>query len=382
MFLASLLPLAAYVAISAAIGASERLRVEIEEIGLLHAGYAAALLVLLVLVLPFLLGWALDTTPVPPGALRELLDEVARAAGFRARAILVWNTGGNLANAAIVGVGSRTRTVLFSDALLAQLDARELAAVYAHEIAHARAHHVPIFVAWVLAFFLGGDLAAQALFPHSEWLAGSLLLSMMGLWFVFFGWLSRRYELEADLYAIALLGDPAAMISALERVGGALRDLASWRHFSTARRVEFLERAAREPELARRFRARLRRWSLAGLLLFVLVVALEGRRIGQEYGSDRLRAQLRLGEYAAAQEQARALPALSPELHALVLRAGSIGHDVGDAGELEALARAALAREDMQAALEWLQLGALRGRADLGREALELAAHLARRPPQ
>jgi len=118
------------------------------------------------------------------------------------------------------------------------------------------------------------------------------------------------------------------------------------------------------------------------VLLFVLVVALEGRRIGREYGSDRLRAQLRLGQYAGAQEQARALPQLSPELRALVLRAGSIGHDVADAGELEALAHAALAREDAQAALELLQLGALRGRADLGREALELAARLAPRPPQ
>jgi Zn-dependent protease with chaperone function len=382
MFLASLLPLAAYAGISAAIGADERLRVEVEEIGAWHACYAAALLGLLVLTLPFLLAWALDTARVPEGPLRTLFEEVAHAAGFRAREILVWNTGGNMANAAIVGLGARTRIVLFSDALLAQLDARELAAVYAHEIGHARKHHVPIFVAWVLAFFLGGDLLAHAFFADSEWLAGGLLIASMIAWFLLFGWLSRRYELEADLYAIALLGDPAAILSALERVGGALRDLASWRHFSTARRVEFLERAAREPQIARRFLARLRLWSLAGVLLFLVAAGFQGRRLAQEYGPDRLRAHLRLGEYAAAAVRAAQLPDLRPELRALVVRGGSIGHDVADPGELETLARVALARDDGQAALEYLQLGALRGRADLGEQALALAARLAPRPPQ
>jgi len=374
MFLSTLLPLAIYAAISAAIGANESLRVRIEEIGAWHACYAAALLGLLVLTLPFLLGWALDTTRVPAGPLRALFEEVARAAGFRARAILVWNTGGNMANAAIVGLGARTRIVLFSDALIAQLDARGLAAVYAHEIAHARKYHVPIFVAWVLGFFLGGDLLAQALFPASEWLAGGVLLLSMTAWFLLFGWLSRRYELEADLYAIALLGDTSAMVEALERVGGALRDVASWRHFSTARRVEFLQRCADEPALGRRLLARLRLWSLAGVLLFLVAAGFEGARLARGYGVDRLRAHLRLGEYIAAEARAAEVRELAPELRALVARGFSIGHDVADAGELERLAEAALAREDPQAALEYLQLGALRGRPDLGERALALAA--------
>jgi Zn-dependent protease with chaperone function len=377
MFLATLLPLAAYVSISA-----PRLRVGVEEIGVWHAAYAAALLALLVLTLPFLLAWALDTAHLPAGPLRALFREVAQAAGFRARAILVWNTGGNLANAAIIGLGARTRIVLFSDVLLAQLGARELAAVYAHEIAHARKNHVPIFVAWVLGFFLGGDLLAHALFPQNEWLAGAVLLVSMGAWFVLFGWLSRRYELEADLYAIALLDDTGAMISALEGVGGALRDLASWRHFSTARRVEFLGRCEREPELARRFLARLRRWSLAGVLLFLVAAGFEGARLAQDYGTDRVRAHLRLGEYAAAGARAATLPALRPDLRALVRRADSIGHDGPEVDEFEALAQAALARDDAQAALEYLQLGALRGHAQLGEQARLLAARLASRPPQ
>ena len=379
LFLAALLPLVAYVGLSAAIGANESLRVSIEEVGLYHALYAAALLGLLVLTLPLLLSIALDTTRVPDGPLRTLFDGVAKAAGFRAREILVWNTGGNMANAAIVGLGARTRIVLFSDALLAQLDARELAAVYAHEIAHARRQHVPIFVAWVLGFFLGGDLLAQALFPGNEWLAGSLLLGSMLGWFLLFGWLSRRYELEADLYAIALLGDTGAMVSALERVGGTLRDLASWRHFSTARRVEFLERAAREPQLARQFLRRLHLWSLAGVLLFVCVASIAGTRLVRSYDPDRVRAELRLGQFAEAQALANGTKELPEDLRALAQRAGGLGRDGAQSGELEALAQAALEHEDLQAAVEYLQLGALRGRPELAEAAQAL---LARRKPQ
>ena len=52
------------------------------------------------------------------------------------------------------------------------------------------------------------------------------------------------------------------------------------------------------------------------------------------------------------------------------------------AAELESLAKASLARDDAQAALELLQLGALRGRPELGDEARALAARLAPRPPQ
>ena len=63
-----------------------------------------------------------------------------------------------MANAAIVGFLPGHRTVLFSDSLLAGLPPRELAAVFAHEIGHARRHHVLVFGAWTLVFFLAGDL--------------------------------------------------------------------------------------------------------------------------------------------------------------------------------------------------------------------------------
>ena len=110
-----------------------------------------------------------------------------------------------------------------------------MAAVYAHEIGHAKRHHVAVFLAWALTFFMAGDLAAGwiAPGPGDQWLGTGILVGSLIVWALCFGWFSRRCELEADLFSLELLGDPEAMISALERVGGKLRDVAGWRHFST-----------------------------------------------------------------------------------------------------------------------------------------------------
>lgn len=374
LFAAALLPLVAFVLVSAAVGSSESWRVRIEEVGLWHTLYAGVLLLALLVALPFVLAFTLDTQRVGEGPLRQLLEAVAARAGFRSRGVYLWNTGGNMANAAIVGLGARTRIVLLSDLLLELLDGRELAAVFAHEIAHARRRHVPVFAAWVLAFFLGGDLLARSLFPGEEWLAASVLLAALGAWFLFFGWLSRRCELEADLFASELLGDPGAIVSALERVGGQLRDVASWRHFSTARRVAFLERAAADPRFARRFQRKLKLLARLGVLSCAAVLALEGWRLVGERGNEELRADLRLGRYDQARERLDALARPDAELARLVARTRALEGGSVEIDELERAARAALLADEFQAGVELLELAALRGRAELGELARALLA--------
>jgi hypothetical protein len=118
------------------------------------------------------------------------------------------------------------------------------------------------------------------------------------------------------------------------------------------------------------------------VLLFLVAAGFQGARLARDYGVDRLRAHLRLGEYSAAEARAAEARDLSPELGALVQRGFSIGHDVADPSELERLANAALARDDPRAALEYLQLGALRGRPDLGQRALALALRIQEHAPQ
>ena len=178
----------------------------------------------------------------------------------------MWRTGNLMANAAIVGVSARSRVVMFSDSLLSILSLRELASVFAHEMGHAVRHHVWIFIAWAMAFFLAADQWTHLLADAGELWTSLALLGTVGLWALSFGWMSRRFELEADLFSLELLGDLEGLVSALERVGPRERDASGWRHFSTAKRVDFLLRAAQDPAWARRFRSRLRGITVAGFL--------------------------------------------------------------------------------------------------------------------
>jgi Zn-dependent protease with chaperone function len=374
MLLSGLVPLVGYVLVSTLAGANDRVRVEIEEVSCFSAAFALALLLALAIGLPSLLRNVWNTTPFPAGERRDVLERVAARAGFRARALLAWNTGDLMANAAIVGVGPRTRVVLFSDSLLAQLDSDELAAVFAHEIGHAARRHVLIFVAWAGAFFLIADLAANRLFPSDGWIGGGLVLCAVVAWLLGFGFASRRFELEADLYCLDLLGDSSALVRALEKVGGRFRDVASWRHFSTADRVRFLERASTDPAVGDRLRKSLRRWSRFGFALLLAAAIVQGWALARAFPTERLRADLRLGAYASADARAREHPGRSRELARLAARAATLAPGHETVGDLERKARAAMLAGELEPALEWLDLGELRGSSELGEVASALRA--------
>jgi Zn-dependent protease with chaperone function len=360
MLAAGLVPVAVYVAAATLVGTSEELRVTVEEVGLYHVLFAAALIAVLALALPFFLERVWDTAPLPEGASRSAVLAVAREAGFESPRLRVWRTGQQMSNAAIVGLTKRSRMVLFSDLLLAQLPPRELAAVFAHELGHAARAHVPLFLTWILAAFLAGDLLARTWFEDEPALAGALLLAVLGAWFAGFTWLSRRCELEADLHALELLGESLTLISALERVGGRLRDVAGWRHFSIADRVRFLERAQADPAVAHRLRATLRRAAVAGAVVLVLAAIPQAARLAADLPQDRLRADLRLGNYAAAVQRAGEARELDPLLALLVSRAGTLATDGVTVERLELELAAAERRGDAQAAEEWRALLTLR----------------------
>lgn len=371
MFLSGLLPILLYVLFSAAVGALPVLRAHVEQVALLHALFLVALLGALVLAMPALLANTWETELMPVGPQRELLEAVGRRAGFRARAVRVWRTGNLMANAAIVGVGPR-KVVLFSDSLLAMLGLRELAAVYAHEIGHSKRHHVAVFMAWALASFLAGDLLADWIAPQDDLLGTGILVATLALWALGFGWLSRRCELEADLYSLELLGDPEAMVSALERVGGRLRDVAGWRHFSTTDRVAFLWRAITDPDMTRRFVRRLRgiAWFGGGLLLALSGLELAG--MVERLPEDRFRADLALGRYARALERAERAQAHGDPLDGDLVELGELGREVvGDRPAREhgpALEQALIAALDggaLPRAGRCATLLLVRGRGDL-----------------
>lgn len=378
LFLSSLTPFALMVLCSWLLSSSPVARAHVEHVALWGGLFALLLIALTVVLLPWMLRRAWHTSPLPPGRTRTLLELFSQRIGFRCRELVQWHTGFQMSNAAVVGLGTG-RIVLFSDLLLAQLGERELLAVFAHEIGHVVRHHVVVFVAWSLALLIGADIAITEGGVESEWLGVTLLLAVLGLWYLGFGWYSRRIELEADLYACEVTGDPEALVSALERVGSPhTRGLGSWRHFSTERRVAFLRQSAVDPRPARALVAGLRWLGHAGLVAGALVLAAQSWLLVASYPTDRVVAELALGRYERAGQLAEGIEDLDAELAALVVRALMLG-EPQSAEHLAELGRAAHQSGDEAASIELLSLAQLRGAADVDAELAELAEKLAAR---
>jgi len=235
--------------------------------------------------------------PLPDGSLRTRLETLSRRLGFRASDILVWRTNEAVINAAVAGILPRPRYVLLSDGLLKHLTDDEIEAVFGHEIGHIRHHHLWFYVGFMvgtslfllvsmtlvsqLILSIMGQSAAHVVRSLAEGLV--LPLAGMTIYFgVFFGFLSRRFERQADIFGCRAVScglatcptehvPPAAsssgvpipcaagiqtFVRALEKIAqlnGIAREMRSWRHFSIAKRVEFLEQLSTRPHLERRF---------------------------------------------------------------------------------------------------------------------------------
>ena len=359
LLLSALLPLVAYVLISSLTALNSTVRIYVEEVALLNGAFAALLLAIFGLALPRILRSTWETTSLGPGWQRTVLEETAQRAGFRCNNIRVWQTSNLMANAAVVGFLPQHRVVLFSDALLASLGPAELAAVFAHEIGHVTRRHVWIFGAWALGVFLLADVAL-GWFALSD-LAIELLLfgALLVLWYLSFGYLSRRFELDADLESVATTGDTDGLIRALEQVGGAhAREKSSWRHFSVGDRVRFLAANQADPTVGQRLRTRLRLWAAIGVFLFCAALVGEAWTLARALPEDRVVVALRLGRFVEAQKRAEGLD-LDERLGTVVEVAGSLSADSGEETLLD-LARTHLHRGDVRSALGLLDLVALR----------------------
>lgn len=251
------------------------------------------------------------TEPLPEGDLRTRLTAVARRAGIRIGNILVWRTNLTMVNGCMIGAVGPLRYILITDALLLGLPSDEVEAVFAHEAGHVKHHHAALYA--VLA--LGGMSGAVALGGLLHWITGDFwtgtvgtAASVLAYWWLGFGYLSRRCELEADLYAVSTVACPAACAAArdaaardaadagpradplpvcahtvalftsalrrIARLNGAAETAGGWRHFSVARRCAWLEGLARQGRAAAaRDERRLRRVKRAALAVSFAIAA-------------------------------------------------------------------------------------------------------------
>jgi len=174
-------------------------------------------------------------TPLPDGTLRERLLKLAERTRFRARSIQVMDGSkrSRHSNAFFTGFGSFRKIVLF-DTLIQQLAELELEAVLAHEIGHYRKKHIPKMLLMSAVSSLGGFwlislLARQGWFyrgfgfePGSivpALLLFGLLSGVITFWFSPLAhWWSRRYEYQADAFAVDVMKEPQSLVGALRKL--------------------------------------------------------------------------------------------------------------------------------------------------------------------
>jgi Zn-dependent protease with chaperone function len=234
------------------------------------AGAFFAAYVVLAWVTPvFLVPLFYRLTPITDVDLRDRLLQLAASAGVPA--LGVWaadqSRKSRTANAAVIGFGHTRRIVLF-DTLLKELRVDEVEAVIAHELAH-QVHGdigrgllvqgaMTLATFWAAAQLLGAgtqwlelagtdDLAGLPLFGLIIMGAGLVALPLANGW-------SRYVERQADDFAVRATGNPAAFISAMERLAVlnlAERDPHPWKEFFLYSHPSIGRRVARARSLIR-----------------------------------------------------------------------------------------------------------------------------------
>jgi len=273
-----------------------------------------------------------DATSLPQGEIRDRLLHMCRTHRIRIRDLLVWNTYGGMMNGAVMGLIGRFRYILLTDALLDALSPMQIEAVMAHELGHVRRRHLPALILALIAIvvgmcFLGGvalepftvedsmrSLAVAKLDMNQsnsekrasdwtallrerwsrvvempdetteiqpsvtgamiepQWIEPAVLAGVLAVGFLSFGWVSRRFERQADTFAVQHLsgmrdgggkssqsGENPCIItgSGVDAMVGALEMVAhlnhipktrrSWRHGSIAWRQKHLKSLVGRP---------------------------------------------------------------------------------------------------------------------------------------
>ena len=196
------------------------------------AAYVGLGLLLPLILLPFvfaplLMQFLWKTEPLTDTTLKQKLQLLTERSGMKYRDIGVWKTGSlSIANAAVAGIIPRNRKVFITDTLLNNFPDEQIETIVAHEIGHIRHKHLLISTVLVLGYLLSSVIFYRLVMePLKTPLAGlPILLSLISILFfvlyfkVLYNFLSRRFEHQADLYAVDLTDNKEAFKSALENL--------------------------------------------------------------------------------------------------------------------------------------------------------------------
>lgn len=301
------------------------LRTYFRKIPLLAVGFLLFLFGALVIVFPEVFRVSMNLKPLVSGApLKVRLDEFSRRLGFACRDVLYWPTSRPVFNALIVGALSRFRYVILTEELCKRLTLEEIQTVYAHEVGHGKRAHALYYLLLSAAF-------VAVLLPIGEWVGQEIVFRTGGridaalattvfvylpafalYWRFVLDALSKRFELESDVFGVEATRDPVLFIATLEKVARLARlerGKATMRHFSIEGRVDFLRRAFIERDTAslRAFHERIRRLRKGIVVVSATLLALAGLWLGYQSAHGYASILLDRGEFERASRWSRAL---------------------------------------------------------------------------
>jgi STE24 endopeptidase len=286
--------------------------------------------VVVFIIAPEILRHVLHTQPLPDSPLRRRLEQMCRRIGLRYRDILLWRTENNMGNAAVMGIVPQVRYILLSDLLIESMTDEQIEAVFAHEVGHVVHRHMAWYVVLVMVVMMF-IAALGAVLPNQlpaatvpKWIRENLELMLeigsIIAFFLTFGFVSRRFERQADVYAartmqrqsdvqtqqtpelsyepVSYVGQYGAEVfnSALERVAivnnmsirprrrhaenlwqrilepvDRLLNLANnWLHGSVASRMDYLQHLSTDPHHTSRFDRKMRGVYLTLMIALVI----------------------------------------------------------------------------------------------------------------
>jgi len=196
-------------------------------------------------------GWLLRARAIDDAHLAARFAQLVQASGVRPpRFERVDMHGGVLANAVALP-SLRQSAVVFSDTLLSRLDEDEIVAIGAHELAHLEHYNPSRLRRRALVSY--AFIAAVALTP----VLALIVPAGVGLKYAWPGLLlvalvararnRQQHETTSDLRAVALTGDPEALVRGLTKLHAIARLPRRW--------DGQFERHATHPSLARRIKA-------------------------------------------------------------------------------------------------------------------------------
>ena len=171
--------------------------------------------------------------PIENESLKSRISELAKNAGLKVENVYSFDMSKNTkkANAAFTGLG-KTKRIILGDTLLEGYTEDEIETVIAHEVGHYKRKHITKnIIIGTLSSFVTLFLIAKLYELSVGWFGFESItqiaaLPLLTIWSVLIGLittplgniLSRKYEYEADRYAIDVTHKPDSFINTLEKL--------------------------------------------------------------------------------------------------------------------------------------------------------------------